>query len=170
MCGCGERTNLCASSAARRGDVKGQPKRYMVGHVTRKSPVEYLVDEATGCWIWQRAITSAGYGQLTIGRRSIGAHRVYYERLVGPIPDGMQLDHLCRNRACVNPAHLEAVTSAENTHRGSRVKLTPELSAEIRLLASSGATQRALARRFGVSPMTVWKVCTGRSWKPEVAL
>lgn len=82
----------------------------------------WTVDEASGCWLWQRAINDKGYGVATIGvwpdRAWRGAHRVVYEELVGPIPDGLQLDHLCRVRHCVNPDHLEPVTIEENILRG----------------------------------------------------
>lgn len=75
-----------------------------------------------GCWNWQRYVTAYGYGLTTIharGRRvSVHAHRVSYQAFVGPIPDGLQLDHLCRNRRCVNPAHLEPVTCQVNLLRG----------------------------------------------------
>ena len=75
-----------------------------------------------GCWLWHGQLDHGGYGTVArpnrdgVGKRS-GAHRVVYELLVGPIPDCLQLDHLCRNRRCVNPSHLEPVTASENLRR-----------------------------------------------------
>lgn len=75
------------------------------------------------CWMWRGAKTPGGYGQFRPDYRgpSVVSHRYAYELLVGPIPDGLQLDHLCRTRACVNPAHLEPVTQIENIRRGFSV-------------------------------------------------
>jgi hypothetical protein len=71
-----------------------------------------------GCWEWSRGRAN-GYGAFWNGSRKVYAHRVIYELLVGPIPEGLQIDHLCRNRGCVNPAHMEPVTQRINLLRGA---------------------------------------------------
>ena len=77
-----------------------------------------------GCWLWTGTKTSMGYGRLYIINQSdnksvrVLAHRLAYEIFVGPIPDGLTIDHLCRNRPCVNPEHLEAITLQDNILRG----------------------------------------------------
>lgn len=75
----------------------------------------------TGCWLWTDFLSDAGYGTVnrgTSGSSSILAHRAFYEMLVGPIPEGMTLDHKCRVRCCVNPQHMEPVTMKVNVLRG----------------------------------------------------
>ena len=84
----------------------------------------------SGCWEWQKARDGDGYGLFKVGSRSDGSrrmarvHRWSYEHIIGPIPDGLQIDHTCRNRCCCNPAHLEPVTGRENTQRGWRKSKT----------------------------------------------
>ncbi len=80
-----------------------------------------------GCWLWTGAQagtgweTREGYGMMAFGGTTHRAHRLAYEHFVGPIPDGLTIDHLCRVRHCVNPAHLEAVTLRENLLRGDTI-------------------------------------------------
>lgn len=75
------------------------------------------VTKTDRCWLWTGSLQSRGYGCVGFGGKRYLAHRLAYEWLVGPIPDGLTIDHLCRVKACVNPAHLEPVTGAENTRR-----------------------------------------------------
>jgi HNH endonuclease len=76
------------------------------------------VEKTIDCWTWIGGKSSAGYGMFWDGTRRVFAHRYAYELLIGPIPNGLQMDHLCRVRACVNPAHLEPVTQRVNILRG----------------------------------------------------
>mgnify|MGYP001608583411 CR=1 FL=1 len=74
-----------------------------------------------GCWDWQASKTPGGYGSFRAADRTVCAHRFSYELLVGPIPEGLDLDHLCRNKGCVNPEHLEPVTRRENMLRAPKI-------------------------------------------------
>jgi hypothetical protein len=91
----------------------------------------FEVDPDSGCWVWTQGVSSNGYGKARVGRRQPSAHTWFYETLIGPVPAGLGLDHLChthdpdcpggsgcKHRRCVNPAHLEPVTQAENVRRG----------------------------------------------------
>jgi len=120
LCECG-----CGGSVSS-PDSKGRIIRFRCGHNRgRSSPVEirFWAKVAKGlqdgCWVWQGAPDIGGYGRLQKGGSQVLAHRFAYELLVGPIPDGLTIDHLCRNRACVNPTHLEAVDMRTNLLRGN---------------------------------------------------
>lgn len=104
------------------------------------------------CWIWQRALSSTGYGSVYCFDRKtrISAHVAVYQERVGPIPVGLEIDHLCRVRACVNPQHLEPVTKMINTRRGRAAKLNPEAYDEIVEEFRNGASKRGLAARYGL--------------------
>lgn len=77
-----------------------------------------MFEPTTGCWLWIASTTWGGYGQVAVNRKPKAAHRVVYRLLRGEIPDRMTCDHLCRNRACVNPDHIEIVTQRINLLRG----------------------------------------------------
>lgn len=132
---------------------------------------------ADGCWLWTGCMARSGYGRIHINRRDFRAHRVAYEKAVGPIPEGLILLHSCDNRRCVNPAHLIPGTRLENNQdrdakgraaagkRNGRSKLTESEIAEIRSAHASGQSMRSIGKRFNVSGNNVAKICDGRTWR-----
>lgn len=117
QCGCGQPAPIATKSNTARGRVKGQPQRFIAQHHRRSAPVDYVVDDETGCWVWQLSTYGTGYGQVNRGGRRTTAHRWYYEQRHGSVPEGLELDHTCENPLCVNPDHLEPVTHQENIRR-----------------------------------------------------
>lgn len=176
-CGCGERTRLAPQTRSALGWVQGQPIRFVRGHEgrgrpahNRKSDVDYVPEDrgfTTPCWIWAGGTSEDGYGRAWANGRQIPAHRHYYELHVGPIPEGLVLDHLCRIPSCVNPGHLEPVTPAENVRRGTSSPLCME---DVREIRASEDTPAALAERYGVSRKTIFRVRSGGSWGLEGAV
>lgn len=143
--------------------------------VTKKGgPVprdHFIVNVETGCHDW----IGARWGEYGCvkreGRRRL-AHRFYYERQHGPIPDGLELDHLCRNRLCVNPDHLEPVTTAVNQQRGDAAKLNWHSVEYIRtnhVPRHPEFGMRALGRRFGVTHEAIRKVVNNTAWAVPMA-
>jgi hypothetical protein len=117
-CGCGQRPPLPNATATGKHQYAGVPNRYMHRHYNDLNIHKYEVDEATGCWNWQGALDAHGYSRIGWRQRSHLGHRHVWMVVMGvPIPDGLTLDHLCRNRRCVNPDHLEPVTNEENKRR-----------------------------------------------------
>ncbi len=126
-----------------------------------------LGDTPEDCWTWLGRISPAtGYGKKQFHGKTLLAHRWVYEQLLGPIPEGLVINHKCRNRACVNPHHLEVTTTAGNCRDGAGTKLTIEQVREIKARQDGrkwGEGAR-LARKFGVSSALIHDIWNGRAW------
>jgi len=163
-CGCGQKTNLVNYNDPRTDLDKGEPRRFVLGHNGILSRPSYTVNSETGCWDWDGKVSSDGYATSQLQGRAQKVHRVFYEQKFGLIPEGLVLDHLCRNRRCVNPDHLEVVTQAVNTRRGLSTTLTEKQVQEIRLLAPTH-TYRSLADRFGVGITQIHRIRYRKQWR-----
>lgn len=163
-CGCGGKPSIAKWTNKRWGHVKGQHVRFLMGHQRRKASSEYKVDPETGCWVWQLSRNQHGYGCMRDKqqKRQRPAHCIYYEQHGGVIADGEEVDHLCENRSCVNPAHLEAVTVTENRRRQG--KLNWKLVGEIRELWRQGWGAADIARAYGITFQAVRAVEHRRIW------
>lgn len=150
--------------------------RFLKGHGSRlkhQGPRWRLEDHGyrSPCKVWQLTITAKGYGLVydSVRGRMNFAHRVSYERERGALPDGMELDHLCRVRSCVNVEHLECVTRTTNVRRSQRTKLTLADATAVRWAAmTTTLTTRELGEMFGVSKSAVGRIVAGNTWKVEL--
>jgi hypothetical protein len=114
---------------AKTGPKPKPPEERFWPKVDKAGPIPANRPELGPCWLWTSIKTERGYGYFIAntsraartpngGQKRVPAHRYAYELVVGPVPEGLELDHLCRNHSCVNPAHLEPVTHQENVRRG----------------------------------------------------
>lgn len=171
-CGCGRKTSIARQTLPARGHIKGQPVRFIQGHCGNKGrdPESFAsawkIDKGSGCWHWQRFVRPDGYGAIT-NRKAGGswqsAHSFIYEAVYGPL-NSLHVDHLCDNRKCVNPAHLEAVTNAENCRRGRNAKLSWNDVRHIRKLIAQGWRQADIARAFDLSQTHVMRIGRREVW------
>lgn len=185
-CGCGQPAPIAKMNRRKRGQVKGQPIRFIFGHSGSRrpnTPEEFWANiERKGpddCWPWCGRRMSNGYGQFSYASKSWNAGRLAFVLTTGQSAAGLDVCHTCDNRACCNPAHLFLGTRAENlqdmrdkgrdviplgTHNG-RAKLNPSLVRLIRKLANDGISGRAIGRKIGVDNKTVRQVIAGKIWK-----
>lgn len=179
-CTCGEKTTVARKTNRAQGQIKGEPNRFLPGHQNRKRTPQYEERDLgyeTPCWFWLWSPDTVGYGHLRSGGKLRPAHVVYYEAAKGPIPAGLELDHLCHteacdkrgrdclHRRCVNPDHLRAIPHTENVRRGRNTKLTLEQVRDIRSRPWVYGSGIALAREFGVHPDRIHRIRNGRAWK-----
>ncbi len=179
QCGCGGKTKIAPRSYTLRGWVKGEPQPYLRGHAAWKyygpkwieGPIPEHRPDLGPCWIWQRALSTTGYALGGFKRLGYSGpklvHRVLYEQHIGPIPYGLELDHLCRVPACVRPTHMEPVTGRENILRSPATKLQDEDLPEIYKMRLAGQSWRSIANEYGMTHppiiyrMQAWCARTG---------
>ena len=123
----------------------------------------YAVNLESGCWDWCGEIMNSGYGRLWADGARHLAHRYFFEQNAGPIPAGHEIDHTCSNKRCVNPKHLDAVTTTENRRRAGVIKgLSPDQIEEMKRLRASGMQLKDIAGRYGVTEQNVHYHVSGK--------
>ena len=122
--------------------------------------------EDSGCWVWTGS-TRKGYGKISVDGKSEQAHRASYEAHVGAIPAGLTIDHLCRNKACINPAHLEPVTNQENLRRAQPFRVLKDhcvhghpLSGENLMLQQKKRGIERVCRECNLTALRKWRAKT----------
>lgn len=135
--------------------------RFWTKVVAARQPNEFT---GTPCWLWAASVRDSGYGQFSIDDRPRAVHRISYTWAYGVIPSGLTLDHLCRQKRCVRPDHLEAVTRLENTLRArdSYMKLSDSDVREVRRLRTAGSSLQQIAQLFNVDQSTISLIARGK--------
>lgn len=154
---------FCSNSCARREQHShtSLPARFWGKVDTAAGP--------TGCWLWRGGVSADGYGLFAIKSRANKASRVAWTLTNGPIPPGLLVCHHCDNPPCVNPAHLFLGTNRDNVmdmvRKGRRAsKLTASQVRDLRAQRMAGASEREVADRYGVSPVTIRDAVARRTW------
>jgi DNA-binding CsgD family transcriptional regulator len=157
QCGCGEQTRIAPRNDPQKGWIKGHALRFVRGHHNRLPRPYQRRDRrwhsenrgyATACLVWDGYTNPQGYGVTGDGTKRRLAHLVLWEQENGPVPDGLELDHLCRVRCCVRLDHLEPVTHAVNMRRSANTKLT---DGEVVWIRQTGLPTAEVAARLGLS-------------------
>jgi hypothetical protein len=157
----GQKSTIQPNRSDEKGVLPCESLVRLQGYGKRPKRAAYVVDDATGCWLWQGAINNRGYGLAWDGEKMTTAHRMMYLRYRGEVSQGFQLDHKCRNRKCCNPDHLEAVEPSVNSSRGSKAKLTDHDVLMIRYLHAEGDSTRSIAQRYSITPSYATRLFRG---------
>lgn len=143
-----------------------------LGH--RNSLEEYVVEGPLHCWVWQLSTLKGSgwrehnpYGYLIVDGKRVMAHRYYWERENGPVPEGMVLHHMCENTQCVRPRHLQPVTHAHHSYLHGRTKRDRHLAKAALRLRLAGHSKREIGRRLDVSEKTIRTVLQGEYYDPR---
>jgi hypothetical protein len=164
-----------AKNKVRKDGKPRQPHTYKA--TAENHLLSHIAKQTNGCWQWL-GVRKKGYGHTGREGRTYRAHRLACETWIGPIPKGLQVQHLCNHRACCNPAHLVVGTNAANVYYSiasgrTKTKLTPRQAAQVKWLAlHSRMTQVAIAKLYGVAADRVAEIKKGRAWadvKPELS-
>lgn len=163
QCGCGEPTTI----------YNGRARIFVWGHNLRLPRKPWILREGidyerqergydSPCFVWLHGKSRKGYGlRSRMGDRSTGVHRTAYEQTFGEIPPDLTIDHLCSQKDCVNPLHMEVVTRGENVRRSKKPLISVSQARELRRLRANGMALRPLAARFGISTDTIGRVVRG---------
>ena len=170
----------CNNQTRRNGLCDGHSQQIKKhGQLTKlnKTSVDRFLDKVNfteGCWEWNGSTKSTGYGKIMINKKTVSAHRFSYMLYNGSIPDGMIVRHLCHNKACVNPQHLEVGTHKENTQdsvvdgrmshgeRHPKAKLTKY---QVDAIRNDDRGCVTIAKEYGVNKSTVLRIKRGETWK-----
>jgi hypothetical protein len=141
----------------------------------RRRFADLVEKDKSGCWVWIGPCHPKGYGEFCANGQKIYAHRYIYEYLNGPLMAGLELDHTCNNKSCVNPDHLEAVIHAENMRRAAErgvwtgerngnAKRTEKQVRLIKMLYGLGISVKHIVERFGIPKRSVYAILAGECW------
>jgi len=123
-----------------------------------------MIDLSSPCIVGIGEKTRLGYIRLWNGGNRILAHRAEFIKKIGPIPEGLEIDHLCHNRSCINVLHLKLTTHKENSRRRVNSKLTIEQVEKIRIMLLNGMSLKKIADNFNVSKQMIWLIAKGKQW------
>ena len=123
-----------------------------------------MIDLSSPCIVGIGEKTRLGYIRLWNGGNRILAHRAEFIKKIGAIPEGLEIDHLCHNRSCINILHLKLATHKENSRRRVNSKLTVEQVEKIRIMLLNGMSLKKIADIFKVSKQMIWLIAKGKQW------